>query len=605
MSQVPEHIIDRIRDSVDIVEIISRYITLQKRGKNFKSLCPFHTEKTPSFTVSQDKQIFYCFGCGAGGNVFNFLMRHEKMSFPEVLEKLSAEAGIELPKYGIDKKEAGEFDQLYRANQFAAEFYYDNLQKGINHLKEYLKKRQLNSKTLTDFRLGYASDSWDGLYSAIINKKLKIDPYLNTGLILQSEKESQKKYDRFRNRIMFPIHNLSGRVVAFGGRTLSKDDKTPKYLNSSESAIYNKSQILYGLFYSKDWIRQEEYAIMVEGYMDFLQLYQNDIKNVVATSGTALTTDHAKVIRRFTKQVILCYDADSAGIQAAIRGGQILFQENLEVKVLILPDNEDPDSYVQKMGKSAFFSLLQNAKEYFEFKIDYLEKTIGKDTVSQKTAITEELISTLVPHKDPLKFNFYARIVGQKFQIPEQTLIEEIRKRKKTEFLRERRYSGSGSDEKTELDKPLHFSGAWTAERDTLVLLIKNYEEVKDLVFEFLEEDEFLNPGFIRVYSQLKGVKTQEMKDISQWLLSNIEDQKIVSILSGELFKEIRQPIPYLKDCIEKIKIAYLQRKVSETQNRLTQITSESPKYLVLLKELNVHLNKIKEIKTIFSKKGY
>jgi hypothetical protein len=233
--------------------------------------------------------------------------------------------------------------------------------------------------------------------------------------------------------------------------------------------------------------------------------------------------------------------------------------------------------------------------------MEYLEKTIGKDTVTQKTAVTEELINTLVPHKDPIKFNFYAGIIGQRFQISEQTLIEEIRKRKKTEFMREQRYSRSEPPAHSETEKAVAFTGAWTAERDTLVLLMKHFTDVKDLVFEFLTEQEFLNPDFMDVYHRLKQVKDQDMKDISQWLLSNIEDQRIVSILSGELFKEIRQPTPYLKDCIEKIKIARLQRDVSETRNKLSQISAESREYMDLLKDLNNSLKKIKEIKTIFA----
>ncbi|MCK4895095.1 MAG: DNA primase, partial [Calditrichia bacterium] len=325
MPAVPEHIIDRIRDSVDIVELISRYINLRKQGKNYKSLCPFHPEKTPSFSVSPDKQIFYCFGCGAGGNVFNFLMRFEKITFPEAFQKLAAEAGIELPKYQKDEEKSSEYDRLYRANQFAAEFYHQQLNDDEIRISKYLEKRQISQETISFFKLGYIPEAWDLLFQEINQKKMKIDPFIKTGLILQSEKDTKKKYDRFRDRLIFPIHNLSGRVVAFGGRSLSDEPNTPKYLNSPESPIYNKSQILYGLYYAKDWIRQEDLAIFVEGYMDYLQLFQNDIKNVVATSGTALTEDHARIIRRYTKNIVLCYDADSAGIQAAIRGGQNLF----------------------------------------------------------------------------------------------------------------------------------------------------------------------------------------------------------------------------------------------------------------------------------------
>ncbi|NOQ97534.1 MAG: DNA primase [Calditrichae bacterium] len=601
MPAVPEHIIDRIRDSVDIVELISRYINLRKQGKNYKSLCPFHPEKTPSFSVSPDKQIFYCFGCGAGGNVFNFLMRFEKITFPEAFQKLAAEAGIELPKYQKDEEKSSEYDRLYRTNQFAAEFYHQQLNDDEIRISKYLEKRQISQETISFFKLGYIPEAWDLLFQEINQKKMKIDPFIKTGLILQSEKDTKKKYDRFRNRLIFPIHNLSGRVVAFGGRSLSDEPNTPKYLNSPESPIYNKSQILYGLYYAKDWIRQEDLAIFVEGYMDYLQLFQNDIKNVVATSGTALTEDHARIIRRYTKNIVLCYDADSAGIQAAIRGGQNLFQENLDIRVLILPENEDPDSYVRKNGKSAFFSLLNEAPDYFDFKISQLQKLHGSEGISQKAKIVEELIDSIVAHKDPLKQNFYANLVAQQFNIQENTLVEQIQKKQKIFRSRKRKDVQREQKTVTEEASPLHLTGAWSAEKDVLILLLNHFEEVKNIIFKLLEDDDFQNAPFKNVFSLIRDNVEREKQDLVHWLFSSLDDENVIGLLSAELFHDIEQPDRYLNDCIQKIKITRYQRQIDDLRQKLRQLKPDDPEYNTILQTMNECLIKIKEFRKIFN----
>ncbi|UCF64608.1 MAG: DNA primase [bacterium] len=603
MPTVPEHLIDRIRDAIDIVELISRYLNLRKQGKNFKSLCPFHTEKTPSFTVSPDKQIFYCFGCGAGGNVFNFLMRYEKITFPEALQKLAEEAGIELPKAQKDDEKSSEYDRLYRANQFAGDFYHQMLLKNLDKLSPYLNRRQISAEVVNYFKLGYIPDSWDLLLQEIERKKIKIEPFLKTGLILQSEKDTKKRYDRFRNRLLFPIHNLSGRIVAFGGRALGDDPNSPKYLNSPESPIYNKSQILYGLYYSKDWIRQEDSVIFVEGYMDYLQLFQNDIKHVVATSGTALTEDHAKIIRRYTHNIILCYDADSAGIQAALRGGQILFQENLDVRVLILPEQEDPDSFVKNNGKSAFFALLENASDFFEFKLANLQKSYGKDGVSQKAKIVGELIQSIAAHKDPLKQNFYANLLAQRFNLQENTLIEEIQKKYKILQSREKKYPLSEIPKSQSEPSSLLLTGAWSAEKDVLILLLNHFDEVKNIIFQLLEEDDFLNPPFKNVFSLIKNNKDRDKQDLIHWLFSLLEDEKVVSILSAELFHDIEKPDRYLNDCIQKIKITRYQQHIDSLRQQLRQLNPEDKEYREILKTVNENMVKINEIRKVFLSK--
>jgi DNA primase len=389
-------------------------------------------------------------------------------------------------------------------------------------------------------------------------------------------------------------------VVAFGGRALSDDPNTPKYLNSPESPIYNKSQILYGLYYAKDWIRQEDLAIFVEGYMDYLQLFQNDIKNVIATSGTALTEDHARIIRRYSKNIVLCYDADSAGIQAAIRGGQNLFQENLDIRVLILPENEDPDSFVRKNGKSAFFAILKDAPDYFDFKVSQLQKSIGGEGISQKTRIVEALIDSIAAHKDPLKQNFYANLVAQQFNIQENTLIEQIRKKQNILRSRDRKERPVRQGMVPKESAPIHLSGAWSAEKDVLVLLLNHFDEVKKLIFKLLEEDDFQNEQFRKVFSLIRDNAEKEKEDLAHWLFSVLDDEKVIGLLSAELFHEIEQPDRYLNDCIQKIKITRYQRQIDDLRQKLRQLESDDPKHTKLLQTMNEYLLKIQEFRKIF-----
>lgn len=612
MAQIPEHLIDRIRDSVDIVDLISRYISLKKRGKNYKALCPFHTEKTPSFTVNVQKQIFYCFGCGVGGNAFSFLMQYEKLSFIEAVKKLAGEAGIELPRFREERAAGSEFDRLYRTHQFAADFYHDLLKKHYQHIGDYLAQRGFTQESLHIFKIGFVPDAWDTLFKEITKKRMEIEPFQKSGLILQSEKESAKKYDRFRHRLMFPIHNVSGRIVAFGGRSLSDDPKAPKYLNSPESPIYKKSQILFGLNFSKEWIRQEGYAIFVEGYMDYIQLFQNGIKNVVATSGTSLTKEHARLIRRYTADTVLCYDADTAGVNAALRGGEVLFQNNLNVQILLLPEGEDPDSFVRTNEASAFYALIEKAQDYFEFKGDYLIQTVGRESISKQTTVVNDLLDTLAAHPDPLKQNFYVNNLAEKFGLQESTLISEIRKKSGILKRRERKYQERDPEKLPDDKKVLSLTGAWSAEKGVLILLLNHFNEVKNLIFEILEPEDFLNEGFRNIFTyiqqhcdpsgatELPGNNPEELVHL---ILSTTENQQIVGMLTADLFNEIMNPSRYLKDCILRIKETRCQTQIDFLRQKLKQLPAESQEYIAILSEIKQHMTHIQEIRKLFAQK--
>lgn len=362
-----DDIIERVREASDIVEIVSGYLPLKRKGRNWWGKCPFHNEKTPSFSVSPDKQIFHCFGCHKGGNVFSFVMEYEKVAFPDALKILAAKANITLPErsYHRDSKE---FDQLYYAHEVAANFFAENLRDSRKTL-EYLKTRKLTDEIIERFKLGYAPDSWDAFLTLAKKKSISETDLEKAGLILKGEKGAY--YDRFRDRLTFTIFNIALKPIAFGARTFKTDDQA-KYINSPETPLYHKASVLYGLSHSRGEIRRKEEAIVVEGYFDYLSLYQAGIENVVASSGTAFTPEQAQLLARCTPSVILMFDSDSAGQAAALRSVDFLFEAGLEVKVVSLPKGDDPDSLVRKGGKQAIIDQLARARSYVDFSLSLL-----------------------------------------------------------------------------------------------------------------------------------------------------------------------------------------------------------------------------------------
>jgi DNA primase len=424
-----EELLDRIRDANDIADVISEYVPLKKRGKNYVGLCPFHPEKDPSFTVTPDKQIFYCFGCGEGGNVISFLMKHEKLSFPEAVKLLAKRANISLPEKSFDKKREKLLDKLYYANQVANEYFHKSLyrDKPGKVARRYLNKRGFNSQTQELFSLGFAPNEWEGLIAYAKNKGMESEILNQAGLVVPRS-ESSGFYDRFRNRITFPIFNLSGKIVGFGGRVLDDKD-VPKYLNSPETPIYHKGKILYGLNLSKDEIRQSQSAILVEGYVDLISLFQAGIKNVVASSGTAFTADQARLLSRYAERVYLFFDADSAGQSAVFRSVDLLFSEGIEVFVVSLKAGEDPDSFLREFGVEAAKEKIRKAKTYLDFKYDSLEKDFEQLSLKEQEEVIFDLAETAGKITDEIRRNLFVKKVAQIFKISEASVSKLVGKR--------------------------------------------------------------------------------------------------------------------------------------------------------------------------------
>jgi DNA primase len=433
--RIPDDKIDEVRNANDIIEVISQYVSLKKRGKNYLGLCPFHKEKTPSFTVSAEKQMYHCFGCSKGGNIFTFLMEMDKVSFVEAVRTLAMKAGIIIPEENAPAtEEQTEFENYYAICRFAGMHFFRNLtetEEGKEALN-YFYKRGFTSETIRTFGLGYSMNSWDTFVLKAQAEGFKTEDIVKVGLARVRDDDSL--YDYFRGRAMFPIFSTAGRVIAFGARKMREDDAiTGKYINSPESPLYNKSRVLFGLFLSKEAIRQEDNALMVEGYADLISLYQAGIQNVVASSGTALTEEQLTLIGRYSKNLTLVYDADSAGSSATVRGIDLALEHNLNVRIVELPEGEDPDSFIQKHSGLEFRERLANAISFIDFKAKQFQRAGSFATVEGKTQAVRSLVQSIAKMKDELKRNFYVKEVAEKYDVYESLLFRELEQAVKQE----------------------------------------------------------------------------------------------------------------------------------------------------------------------------
>ncbi len=403
--------IDELKSQIDIVDVIGRTVQLKRAGANYKGLCPFHNEKTPSFIVSPQKQIFTCFGgCGASGDVVGFVKRYYNLDFNEAVEKLANEYGIAIKKNTYNDHR----EKYYEVNREAARFFYRNLTEGKNPGYSYFQGRGIEDRTIKKFGLGYAPDSWDALYNHF--KEKGTDEKILVELGLLSEKDG-RYYDKFRNRVIFPIINTAGKVIGFGGRALD-NEAMPKYLNSPENTVFQKKNNLYALNITRQDVGKEGMAIIVEGYMDVISLYQNGVRNVAASLGTALTENQAKLVNRYTKNVVLSYDADAAGQKAALRGIEVLRGENCKVKVLHVTDGKDPDEYIKKNGREAFMELVAGAMPYTDYKIQAAKRGLDLSTEEGKIDYMKA-ISEILHELGPVEKDIYIKKISKDVGISE------------------------------------------------------------------------------------------------------------------------------------------------------------------------------------------
>jgi DNA primase len=564
---ISEDVIQKVKEENDIVDIVSESVKLKRAGRNYSGLCPFHHEKTPSFSVSTDKQIYKCFGCGEAGNVITFVMKTKSLTFPEAIKFLADKANIDLE---IDKDKNNNqkniFDKLYKLNVEAARYFFGCLQ-GDESAKKYLLNRGITEGTIRRFGLGYSLNRWDGVLKYLMSKGFTELDILADGLIIKSEKGSY--YDRFRNRIIFPVFDYRGKVIGFGGRVL--DDSKPKYLNSPETSLFKKGTNLYGLNFTikKDTSRT---LIIVEGYMDCISLHQQGINNVVASLGTALTVNQAKLIKRYADKVIISYDADAAGQMATMRGLDILKQVGLEIKVLTVPQGKDPDEFVRNNGREAFFKLINEALPLIDYKINAIREESNLNNSNDVIKYAEKALD-VITELDPIETEIYVKKISDETKIREQTLFD---------MLNNKIQKNVKKDENVNIDRDfgqkLYLEPAYLkAERSLLKIMLDN--NAFEYVVSNIEIDDLILESHKEIYNYIvENIKfeREEMKRRVEARCDNIDTSKEwVSILDSGLTYSEYDYKSIVNNYIRRIKKSKLEESKKYIMNKIKQCELE------------------------------
>lgn len=449
--------VEEIKNAARVEEVVGEFVSLKRRGANMIGLCPFHNEKTPSFTVSPSKGFYKCFGCGASGDSARFLMEHEKYTYPEALRYLAAKYKIHIEETEAteeEKKEEKDRESLVAINTFAAKHFTDrlwNTDEGKSIALSYFRNRGFTDAIIEKFQLGYSPEKWDDLTASALNQGYKLEYLTRSGLTVS---KNNRDYDRFRNRVMFPIHNISGRVIAFGGRILTSDKKKPKYVNSPETEIYNKSKILYGIHFSRTPISKEDNCLLVEGYTDVISLFQAGIENVVASSGTSLTKEQISLIKRYTDNITILYDGDEAGLKASFRGIDMILEQGMNVKIVLFPEGEDPDSYARNHRSEETLQFIEdNASDFIVFKTNVLLKDARNDPVKRATMI-KDIVETVSKIPDQIKRTVYISECSSLLNMQEQTLMNELNKLLRNQYRKKLRTTDQPLQPEPEAKQP-------------------------------------------------------------------------------------------------------------------------------------------------------
>ena len=578
--RIPENTLEDILSRVDIVEVISGYIPLKKAGRNFKANCPFHHEKTPSFTVSPDRQIYHCFGCGESGNAFKFLMRHERLEFLEAVEMLAKKSGVILPDQNKPEiaRAISLSTQLYKINELAAGFYENNINlPSASACRDYFLNRGIKLETMKQFHLGLASCAWDSLINYLRSKGVSLALMEKAGLILP--KDAGGYYDRFRNRVIFPIFDIRSRVLGFGARVM---DKTlPKYINSPETPVYVKGKNLFGLNLSKDHIRENDFAVIVEGYLDFMIPYQEGLNNIVASQGTALTLEQVRLLKRYTHNVVMVYDGDTAGEIATLRSLDMLIEEGIQVKIAPLPQGMDPDALVRKEGVGVLKARVKEAKNLFDYKLGVLKYRYNIKEAHGKSKIASEMLSTINRFDNAIIRAEYIKRLAEEIKIPEHYIIEELNKIKPCVAVR--------------LEENKNFNKASDGINPAEKLLIKFMLEERHLIEKIMQElspDDFLDMRTAKIVSLMHDLFSQG-KSIEPNILMNYfsEDDASQLVCESMFMPEVsgQDREKAVNDCIARVKVQRLrfQRERLHIQIKSAQSSGDEQRLNSLIKEFH------------------
>ena len=583
MPRVPEETIERIRNTADIYDVVAQYVDLKKRGRNFFGLCPFHSEKTPSFSVAPDKQIYHCFGCGAGGNVFSFIVEHEKISFIEAVQQLGQKYGIQVDYQSGPSNKI--FSSLYKVHDLAVKLYHNTLysEKGKAAL-DYLYNRGLNDNTIKTYQIGFAPDSWDTLTNTIKSLSFNDDVYDKTGLFIKTDRGWR---DRFRSRIMFPIFHQSGKPIAFGGRIFNHDDPA-KYLNSPETPLYRKSEVFYGLHKTRDSIRKFSTAVLVEGYTDFLQLVQLGIPNVVALSGTALGINHASQIRKFASKVYLAYDGDDAGINATLRAGYVLFQAGIEPLVIPMPSDKDPDDWVREAGVNAFQEAMGSSMSLLLFHLQ--KKDVKNLSATDRSKTVKEILKEISLINDGIIRDDLLKSLSQELQLDE---VEVFRLFNSQIGMKRVRTDSEQSSPKNQA----FTNTVQKAQLEIIRAIAFNFDQVYPSMKNVIDFQIFDEPILQKIGLLL--IKENQPKDLSA-IIDQFEDMDEKKLVSKILFDDINSDDPKLiiKDCFATIRGKQIQDQIKQARIKIRELESsgeDAKEIIIQVTELQKTLHQLKE----------
>jgi DNA primase len=565
----PQTFIDDLKRHADIVRVVQDYVSLKKKGANWMACCPFHKEKTASFSVSPAKEIFYCFGCHKGGNVFNFVMEMERIAFPEAIKIVAEKTGVPLPKQIDDSRfeaRKRESDQVIDLNQWALVWWEDQLKSkatAARAARDYLAQRGISEETRAAFRLGFAPDSWDALSTHLRQKGATQEQIEKSGLVVK--KDEGGSYDRFRGRLMFPVIDAQGRAIAFGGRTLDPEGE-PKYLNSPETAAYTKGRHLYGLNLTRDEIRRQGFAILVEGYLDLIVPYQIGVRNVVASLGTALTPEQAKLIARFARKVVVNYDGDRAGVQAAKRAIETILAEDLEVKVLVLPDNADPDDFIRKYGAAEYQKRRGEAQPHIQFVIDQAVRDRNLHSPADKAAAVEEALPFVRAVRNRIQKREY-------FDITMDALRVQAEQRRE---LWQRIRSGASTDAGAvqEIVKSRAIRTI-PAEEQLLELLLGN-EEVRKIIVQRMVPADYADLASDAIFQAIAKLDKQGNEITFDSLAESIADNSYASELLPRLMMKDKvesfdETLAQAEKCLNSIRLIRLDQTLDELTSQIAE----------------------------------
>jgi DNA primase len=561
----PQTFIDDLKRQADIVRVVQDYVQLKKKGANWMACCPFHKEKTPSFSVSPAKEIFYCFGCHKGGSVFTFVMEMERVSFPEAIKLVAEKSGVPLPKLIDDSRfeaRRQESDQVIELNKWALEWWAQQLESSPEGriAREYLKLREITEETRKTFRLGYAPDSWDALSTYLRQKGATQEQIEKSGLVVK--KEEGGSYDRFRGRLIVPVMDIQGKPIAFGGRTLKDEDA--KYINSPETAAYVKGRNLFGLNLTRDEIRRSEFAILVEGFLDLIVPYQFGVKNVVASLGTALTSDQVKLLSRFARKVVVNYDGDPAGVQAAKKAIEILLTEDIEVKVLVLPDNSDPDEFIRKFGAQEYQRQRGESQTHIQFVIDQAVRDRKLSNPADKEAAIEEVLPYIRAVSSRLQKREYFDIAMDSLRIGDAMVRREL-----WQSIR------SGDTRRAQIVRRTQVKPT-VAEKRLLELVLTD-EKFRHDIFSRLEAEDYQGLATAPIFRALVAADRDDATPDYDYLVNSMAGEPIAELLPSLLMSEFEsseEPGDEARQlsaerCLEALRLMKVDRRISDLTSEI------------------------------------